>query len=442
LQAGAAAVPVPVGDLLILANVTTTISAGEIEGRAAGSVLIAGAVVSTPTGSIGTLPLTVTAFSPPKPNGFNIDIDLTADITVTILDGDGSNFQVDIDWLPEVTNPALEVTYPPIGGPLTPVPGYTANIDGDPKPDPVVRVYTIPYQFLLIDLRSRDNPAATIVVPVTVTFDYRAGQKNGIEFFDQDGAVRVRTTVLVDVEPPALGFISVGGVEEEKKSLVYDQPEPLAVQESRSFENPSVEILTPLLGAAIDPQDHLELWRVTARGEEVFVRAWPDGDASVLDDLPRLFKDLQNDHYRLYVVRAGKKLQAYFNILIKDGIPLPAPRMAVDGRAESPPPGAGPQPVADRPVSPQELPPAVDAPVPAARPDDSELGRSPAPPAEEDAPSGGPRAAAVSAAAAAVLLHPSQPAWERRLDEALRAGSGRSLSKLGRSVRRHRSQPK
>jgi hypothetical protein len=236
-----------------------------------------------------------------------------------------------------------------------------------------------------------------------------------------------------------IGIIAVGGIEEEKRVIEYVAPESRPVIEAGSMEYGTVELLTPLPGAAIDPQDHLELWRITARGEEVYVQAWPDGDASVLDDLPRLFKELQNDHYRMYVVRAGKKLQPYFNILIKDGIPLPAPRTAAGDRTEAPPPDAGQRPVTAHSVQPQDLPPTAAAPAQAERPADSELGPRPETPGREDAPSTGPGTAAVSAAAAAVLWHPSQQAWERRLDQALRAGRGRSLSKLGRISRRPRT---
>jgi hypothetical protein len=156
-----------------------------------------------------------------------------------------------------------------------------------------------------------------------------------------------------------------------------------------------------------------------------------------------LFGALKNDHYRLYLVREDKRIMQFFNILLKDGIPLSPPQAeaVAPPQADAAPPPSLAQPPSSA-VGAQAA--AVDTIVPQGMAHetatvgavtsavDEELPESAAA-SDDTAGADLPVAATIGAA---LLVHPTQRVWERRIEQAMRAGRRRPLTKLARLCRR------
>jgi hypothetical protein len=415
-------------------------------------------LIKTGTGQISLIPtigdVTVTPFT--APGGFEIiagyPLCSVEIVTLTVNDPRGRNYRLDVDWAVGVPAESQLIYQNTPTNALTPSTTPTLPIDSETGIPPLN--HTVHHDYHTDDITARANPTANIVTTFTVSFDFRGGAfsdsfvRNGIQLFQAGVPVTVHVHIdqTVDLRVPVMGIRSYAQVIEEEKKVVVAEPVFHPVRESSSALAESYEVIATLPGAAIDPLDHLELWRVTAQGRqlrEVFVRRWADGDATVLDDLPGLFGALKNDHYRLYLVREDKRIMQFFNILLKDGIPLSPPQAeaVAPPQADAAPPPSLAQPPSSA-VGAQAA--AVDTIVPQGMAHetatvgavtsavDEELPESAAA-SDDTAGADLPVAATIGAA---LLVHPTQRVWERRIEQAMRAGRRRPLTKLARLCRR------
>jgi len=454
------------GDLTINASVTTT-GNGIIVGRAGNDFLLDPAttvVVETGLGRISTTTPTFTIIPHQFEPGIELFVDAGANTVealidrLFIVDQEGLNYRLDVDWgVPG--DPNREVSYQREAALR---PGElqffldsdavaASDIDGKANADPVVVAnnHKLEHVYSLDDFLARTDPSATVTVAFTGSFDYRGGtiNDNGIRLFEdmtQPVIVRIVVNRTVDLDPPAIGIMSFAPQQREEPTVLLQEAEARPVVKTSSAEAPGFELISPLPGAAIDPQDHLELFRVTVEGEEVFVRRWDDGDASAVDVryLPKLFGELDNDHYRLYLIRDGKKLQRFFDVLVKDGIPLPPPETAQSQAAhdtenvlaDGPSDNVDLEPKADDANSgeislrPVDLSAGQDHPIEA--PDVSNVSNQHDPGNEQTF---------AAAAGAAAFVSGFQRSWETRVDRAMKNLGNRSLNKISRLCRRWKS---
>ena len=438
-----------VGDLTINASVTTT-GNGTITGRAGGNLQLnaaAAVVIETATGRISTITPTVTI----TPHQFrpNEEVDVGNIVSTATMDqlivGDvqGTNYRVDTDWGVS-GDPSQNLVYQVVDivtGELAPSAVPTSQIDA-------TTVHTVTHEYPTIALQLRPDTSADIFAVFTFSFDYRGGTpgddfvSNGIQLFEdttQPVVVRVTVAETVRLRLPNVGAPQFLQTPREEAKVEVSVPETRTISKTSSTETPGFELISPLPGAAIDPQDHLELFRVAVEDEEIPVKRWDDGDASALDDLPRLFGGLDNDHYRLYLMRDGEKLERYFDVLVKDGIPLPPPVTAQSQAAD-----AAQNVLADGPSD------NVDS---EAKADDANSGELSLRPADlsvgQDHPIVAPDVSNVSnqhepgneqtvavAVGAAALVSGFQRSWETRVDRAMKNLGNRSLNKISRLCRR------
>jgi hypothetical protein len=415
-------------------------------------------LIKTGTGQISLIPtigdVTVTPFT--APGGFEVipgyPLCSVEIVTLTVNDPRGRNYRLDVDWAVGLPAESQLIYQNTPTNALTPSTTPTLPIDSETGIPPLN--HTVHHDYHTDDITARANPTANIVTTFTVSFDFRGGAfsdsfvRNGIQLFQAGVPVTVHVHIdqTVDLRVPVMGIRSYAQVIEEEKKVVVAEPVFHPMRESSSALAESYEVIATLPGAAIDPLDHLELWRVTAQGRqlrEVFVRRWADGDATVLDDLPGLFGALKNDHYRLYLVREDKRIMQFFNILLKDGIPLSPPQAeaVAPPQADAAPPPSLAQPPSSA-VGAQAA--AVDTIVPQGMAHetatvgavtsavDEELPESAAA-SDDTAGADLPVAATIGAA---LLVHPTQRVWERRIEQAMRAGRRRPLTKLARLCRR------
>lgn len=439
-----------VGDLYINRSVITSgdgsAGGGTIVGRAGGMVYLDASphvILQTGTGRISrTDPLVYVL-----PHEFMADTHLELDDELGLFfammdrvyadDPAGWNYRLDVDW--GVTSSGIpsmisyRVSDQTEGGQQLLLPDIEAAepIMGH-KPtavDPFAGDYKLRHAYDEIDFMARDDPSAPVPVVFTYSFDYRGGDRdqNGIQLFNSStpiAATQILVIHQVDLNPPVIGITVFPPEREERVAVVQRVPDVQPRLEIRSRESASVELFTPLSSATVDPQEHIELWRVTARGEEVLVTRWPEGDASVLDGLPELFRELGNDHYRLYLMRGGNRIQIYFDVLIRQGQATPVRQAPAAPVADDD--GAGDAPPAERD---QELP--ADPPAGIDDPAGAEIG---APESAQEPGSSEPHAAsaAMGVAAAALLVPPADSDWSRRVDETLKRLGARSMNKLAR----------
>jgi len=453
------------GDLRVESSVTTN-AEGDIRIVAGGKIYVDEArdqngdpivIIETVSESVGEIPTgdDVIIVLHDFGTGANVQPgfpDTLAIFDVFMVDVWGGNFRVDIDWGLGEDRFVYQVS--------NDLPNRIVAWDGNEEAkSPVVGgvPYVVWHSYITEEIINRPSATDPLFVTITVSFGFGGGEPgetddNGITLIEnsnqsgageaENGGELVVATKMLELSVPAIGFASIVQPEEAIEEIAAREQERPAVPLPTPAAAAEQEVAAVLAAAVLNPAAHLELWRVTATGDEIRAREpWPTGDTSALNDLPGLFSTLRNGHYRLYSFREGEDRELILDFYLEGGVlqEAPAEEQPRPAKAQQEP-STGVQAADEAPDSQQSDTSDGTARFPS--PSGVNVGRGQSVDAgamgESDERLPTAEESIVAALGAGLLLHPAQRLWEQRVDQALKQAGRRSQNKISRMCRRPR----
>ena len=271
-------------------------SGGTFTGIASGDISVSGSgSISTQTGSVGAIPTPIIADAVDQ-GGATITAEGNAKINVLINDT-GRNYSITVDWSDGDVDFLGSSSNPILGG-------TTQNFEHNYLANP-----------------NAGNAAAAVTAFVSVAYDYRENEANGIQLIS--AGENLNSTVEVVLEPPGQGIVvGVGIVENATTIRVLETNTAASAPQNIVTSTDAVQVADSARGSSTSvsaPERQLLLRVISPSGDEGEDIALNMED---LADLSALYQRLPDNRYRIYLVMEDGNIRLIVDVQLRGGRPI------------------------------------------------------------------------------------------------------------------------